>query len=232
MSLGIMQPYLLPYIGYFQLIAAVDRFVIYDNVEYTKKGWINRNRMLVNQKASTFTIPIKKASDKSLISEREVSNDFNSEKLLNKIHGAYSKAPYFSDTYSLLQKILAYESENLFDFLAYSLNQTLSHLDMSTTLIASSSLPVDRTLKGERKVMAICKAVGEREYINPVGGAHLYNKAHFQREGLDLKFIRPLPIKYCQFDDLFEPSLSILDVMMFNAVTQVREMVLENYELV
>ena len=60
-TLGIMQPYFLPYIGYWQLLSAVDQFVVYDNIKYTKKGWINRNRFLRDGTDAVFTIPLKGA---------------------------------------------------------------------------------------------------------------------------------------------------------------------------
>ncbi len=114
-----MQPYFFPYIGYFQLIANSDVFVIYDEIKYTKKGWINRNRFLSNGTATYFTLPLKKDSDFLFVSDRFLSLDWEKEKqkLLNKIREAYSKAPYFAETFSLFEKCLLFENTNLFAFI-------------------------------------------------------------------------------------------------------------------
>src|SRR6267378_6743344 len=106
MRLAVMQAYFFPYIGYFQLIAAVDLFIVYDNIKYTKKGWISRNRMLQNGKDVTFSLPLKSDSDYLNVCERELASNFNRDKLLNEIKGAYARAPYFSKTFSLLEQIM------------------------------------------------------------------------------------------------------------------------------
>ena len=113
MKIGIMQPYFFPYIGYFQLIQSVDIFVVYDNIKYTKKGWINRNRMLLNGKDVMFTLPLKKDSDLLDVRERELATDFNCNKLLNQIKGVYGGAPYFEQTFPLVKSIVRYEDKNL-----------------------------------------------------------------------------------------------------------------------
>ncbi len=95
MKIAIMQPYFVPYLGYFQLISAVDKFVVYDNIEYTKKGWINRNRILINNKDSMLTINLKKSSDFDNVINKEISNEFNRKKVLNKIKTSYKNAPFF-----------------------------------------------------------------------------------------------------------------------------------------
>src|SRR5258705_11030314 len=99
MRLAVMQPYFFPYIGYFQLIAAVDLFIVYDNIKYTKKGWINRNRMLRNGKDVMFSVPLKNDSDYLDVCERELAADFNRDKLFNQLKGAYRGAPNFSQTF-------------------------------------------------------------------------------------------------------------------------------------
>ena len=117
MKLAIMQPYFFPYIGYFQLIAAVDQFVVYDNIKYTKKGWINRNRILQNGTDVMFSLPLKSASDASYVCARELAANFNRDKLLNQLAGAYRHAAYFDQTFALLEQIVRYEDPNLFRYL-------------------------------------------------------------------------------------------------------------------
>ena len=159
-SLAIMQPYFLPYIGYFQLINAVDQFIIYDNIQYTKKGWINRNRMLQNGKDVMFSLQLKKDSDYLDIVDREISPDFSRHKLCRKIEGTYKKAPFFAEVFPLLETIINFEDQNLFKFLQHSIIAICNHLGITTEIKISSSLPVDSAIKGQDKVLALCLASG------------------------------------------------------------------------
>lgn len=219
MKVGIMQPYIFPYIGYFQLINAVDCFVIYDNIQYTKKGWINRNRILSNGKDEYFTVPLLKDSDFLNVIDRHLSNDWHKEKgkLLNKIKENYRKAPYFNDVIKLIEDCFNYSSSNLFDFIFNALNITLNYLSIKTQIIISSTLPINHSLKAEEKVIAICKQLQATTYINPIGGTELYSKEFFLKESINLQFIKANNIQYKQFSNEFIPFLSIIDVMMFNS---------------
>lgn len=228
-----MQPYFFPYIGYFQLMKSVDKMVIYDNIKYTKKGWINRNRILVTDKFDHITLPLKKDSDQLNIIDRYIADDFPKEKLklLNKIKGAYSTAPFYSECSSLLDKILSFNNLNLFHFIFNSLILLREYLDIDVQFIISSSLEIDHTLKSSEKVKAICKYLNAEIYINPIGGIELYDKEEFKAEGIELKFLKTKDISYKQFDNEFIPNLSIIDVMMFNSKDKIREM-LNEYELI
>jgi WbqC-like protein family len=198
-SVAIMQPYFLPYIGYFQLIAAVDQFIVYDNIKYTKKGWINRNRMLQNGKDVMFTLPLKGGSDSLDVCERELAADFNHNKLLNQFVGAYRRAPFFEQTFTLLEKIVQHEERNLFHYLHHSILSICEHLDISTKISTSSCMAIDHELKNQNKVLALCKAVDATTYINAIGGMNLYSSQTFRSEGLKLKFLRSRPFEYAQF---------------------------------
>lgn len=229
-----MQPYFLPYIGYFQLMNAVDEFIVYDNIEFTKKGWINRNRMLVNGTDAYFTIPLKKGSDYLQIKDRSLSQSWPSEriKLLNRIKEVYRKAPFFEQTYSLFEKCVLVDEDNLFSFIYFSLERTKEHLDISAKLIVSSTLAIDHDLKAENKVMAICKERKATVYINPQGGVNLYNKSNFSSQGIELSFLKPASFTYNQFGNTFAPWLSILDVMMFNEKEEVKKVLSAGYSLI
>ena len=117
MKLAIMQPYFLPYIGYFQLIAGADKFVIYDNIQYTKKGWINRNRMLQNGSDKVFSLPLAKTSDRLDIIGRDLAAVFIRRQLLNQFRGNYNKAPYFSDVWPLIEGLVLAKDNNLFRYI-------------------------------------------------------------------------------------------------------------------
>jgi hypothetical protein len=231
-KLAIMQPYFLPYIGYFQLIAAVDQFVLYDNIKYTKKGWINRNRMLQNGKDATFSLPLKRGSDSLDVRERELAEDFNRDKLLNQFKGAYRSAPYFAETIPLVAQIVQYHDTNLFRFLHHSIIRICGHLGISTEIRISSGIAIDHALKSQDKVLALCAALGASTYVNPVGGMELYSKEVFRANGVALRFIQSKPFEYPQFGDAFVPWLSIVDVMMFNPVDAIRSGISTNFELI
>jgi hypothetical protein len=224
-TLGIMQPYFLPYIGYWQLLAAVDRFVIYDNIKYTKKGWINRNRFLRDGSDVFFTLPLKKGSDFLNIDQRAIADDFDPDSLLKPIESAYRKAPHFASAFAVFEAIVRSTPRNLFEFLHNGLRLTAEYLEIKTPIVVSSSVAIDHELKGEDKVIALCGALGATRYVNFIGGREMYAVEHFNAAGIDLKFIRSRPIEYPQFDRPFVPSLSILDVMMFNSRDTVRGMV-------
>jgi hypothetical protein len=231
MKVGIMQPYFLPYIGYFQLIASVDKFVVYDNIKYTKKGWINRNRMLQNGTDKIFSIPLAKASDRLDIVERELSSDFNRQKLLSQFRGCYLKAPYFEDVWPLIESIVSFQDGNLFRYIENSIVLMCDYLDIDTEIIVSSSVEADHDLLSQDRVLSICGALNAKTYVNPRGGVELYSADEFASKDCDLKFINTNTIEYMQFGDSFVPWLSILDLLMFNSEDQIKKFVQNQYEL-
>lgn len=228
-----MQPYFLPYIGYFQLINSVDEFVIYDNIQYTKKGWINRNRILDNGSDRLFTVSIKKDSDYLDVVDRKLSESWNKDrkKLLNSLYMLYHKAPCFSEAYNVIEECLLDDEDNLFTFILNSLNKINNYLSIKTPIVVSSSVDINHSLKSQDKVLAICKAREATTYINAIGGMDLYSKTTFELNGIDLKFIKSQPITYTQFEDTFVPWLSIVDVMMFNSKDMIQEY-LNSYTLI
>ena len=224
MKLAIMQPYLFPYIGYFQLLASVDEFVIYDNIQYTKKGWINRNRFLRHGADAFFTVPLKKASDFLNVSDRALADDFDPKTLLNPLAAAYSKAPFFGVVFPMIETIVSAAPRNLFAYLHHSLVVTANYLEIRTPIVVSSTVAIDHGLKSEHRVLAMCKALGATRYLNSIGGRDLYSVSTFAKEGIELRFIQPRPIAYQQFHNPFVSGLSIVDVMMFNSRDAVRGM--------
>ena len=231
MKLGIMQPYFLPYIGYFQLISATDSFVIYDNIKYTKQSWINRNRILINGKYEYITLPLRNDSDHLYISQRYLSNSFSrdKQKLLRKVNNNYQNAPFFLNVYELLNEILEFRDNNLFRFIFNSLILVCKYLEINSNFIVSSTLPIDHTLKAENKVLAICKQIQADCYINPIGGIKLYSKERFSDNNIDLFFLNPKPVNYLQNNTEFVPNLSILDVMMFNSKDRIKFLLKNEY---
>lgn len=228
MKVGIMQPYFSPYIGYWQLMNAVDTYVIYDDVNYIKGGWINRNRILVNGKPTYFNVPMIGASSNKKINEVSVNNDPRLiEKNLHMIRDAYHKAPYYSDAYPCIEKILQTNESNLAKYLERSIRIIVKYLNITTKLILSSSMQKDCTLKGKEKVIHICHLLEATEYYNAIGGQDLYDYTEFQEQGIELKFLKTGDVYYEQYGNPAEKNLSILDVMMFNSPENIQKMLNE-----
>lgn len=232
MKLAIMQPYFLPYIGYFQLIAAVDLFVVYDTIKYTKRGWINRNRLLKNGEAALFTLPLAKASDALDVRERELAADFQPGHLLRQFRGAYAKAPYFADTMPVVERLVDQSERNLFRFIHRAIVEVCDHLGITTEIRPASAIAVEPGLQRDERILAICRAVGAKAYYNAIGGSELYAKDTFAARGVDLRFVQARPFAYDQLGAPFVPWLSIVDVLMFNPRDAVRQQVFGGYDLV
>ena len=231
MKLAIMQPYFLPYIGYWQLLAMADAFVLYDNIQYTKKGWINRNRFLQNGKDALFTLPLKKDSDFRPVVERFLADDFDCDKLLGQLEGSYRKAPFFQTVFPVIASVVRAEHANLFDYIHHSIRVIADFLSIKTPIVVSSSIAIDHSLRGESKVLALCKTMGATNYVNTIGGQELYSKSTFAACGITLEFIKTRPISYQQYGADFVANLSIIDVMMFNSRESIHAM-LDEYDLV
>jgi hypothetical protein len=228
-KLAIMQPYFLPYIGYFQLLRAVDVFVVYDDVQFMKGGWIERNRMLVNGAPHWFRLTLEKASHKLDINRRFFAEDIDSQKkaLLYKVHCAYAKAPHCAESMALLEEILAGDERNVAAMLARSLRILCRHLAIDTELRLSSEMVKNAGLTGEARVIDMVQQQGAGHYVNAAGGQALYDRENFAHHGIRLSFLQSRPIAYRQYGHDFVPWLSILDVLMFNSVEQTREFLLE-----
>ena len=232
MKVSIMQPYFFPYIGYFQLIANSDVFVIYDDVNFIKKGWINRNSILVNNTSYLFSMPLQNVSQNKLINEIFISDlDKWKMDLLKTISSSYKKAPFYQDVYPLIEKIISFDELNLAIYIQNSIQNLCAYLNINTKLIMSSEIVKNNGLKGENKIIDICLQLGATQYVNAIGGFELYTKENFRVKNIDLKFIKSEDIVYQQFKNEFKPWLSIIDVIMFNSV-EVTRILLNKFELI
>lgn len=231
-KVGIMQPYFFPYIGYWQLINAVDRYVIRNDVNFIKGGWIHRNKILINGEGHFINLPLRKASSNKYINEIEILNDAsNINKILRKIESAYRKAPYYQDVFPVLEKIIAQDEENLAKYLQYLIKEICRYLSIETKIYVASEIEMTPGLKGQDRVIDICKILQAELYINAIGGKELYSHEEFNNQGMQLRFLKTSDIMYHQAKDEFVPNLSIIDVMMFNEQKKIKEM-LNKYELV
>jgi hypothetical protein len=214
-----MQPYLFPYIGYFQLISAVDTFVLLDDVNFIMRGWINRNNILLGGKQHLFSVPLAKPSQNKLITETKLNfPEKDRQVLLRTIEAAYRKAEYFNDFFPVVKDIILFNEDDLSSFIQNSFSSTLSYLGVEKKILRSSQIEKDNSLSGEDRIVEICKKLGTETYVNLPGGKSLYNKRRFSNENMDLRFIETNSerIIYKQFNNQFVPNLSFLDIAMFN----------------
>lgn len=227
-----MQPYFMPYIGYWQLIAAVDRFIVLDDVCFIRRGWIHRNRILVGGAPHLFTLPLRGASQNRLICDLErVADDVWLRKFQRQLTENYRKAPYFSETMPLLQTILADPEPNLSRFLMAGLRATCRHLSIETELLSSSGRYANTSLAGQERILDICRQEGGRRYLNPPGGVELYDRGAFEARGIELRFVMPRNTPYPQPGNAFVPWLSAIDILMNVGRNGMRAM-LENFDLI
>jgi WbqC-like protein family len=234
MKLAIMQPYLLPYLGYFQLLHAADRFVIYDDVAFIKQGWINRNRILINGRATYFTVPLRQASSFRLIADTQIDDGPQNhrwrDKMLKTFENAYRRAPCFERVFPLLEDVIRRPAAGMKGMALAGIDVVARYLDIRTARVESSSVYRNAHLSGQDRVLDICRAERAVSYLNPIGGTQLYDREAFARAGLTVKFLKPLSIEYKQFGAPFVPDLSIVDVLMFNPPETARGF-LDRYEL-
>ncbi|CAN5768521.1 WbqC family protein [soil metagenome] len=232
MNVAIMQPYLLPYIGYFQLLEAADVFVVLDDVHYINRGWINRNRLLLDGAAQTFTVPLVGASQNRIINELELVPDERWRmKLLRTVKMAYRAAPEFEKSFPLIQSIFGCSEPRLAPFLLHSLESVKEVLRLDCEIVPSASRFENCEIKGAARILDICRRLGATRYVNPIGGLELYDSSLFEQAGIELRFLKARPTAYPQFKTPHIPFLSILDVLMFNGRESVADL-LTQYDLV
>ncbi|MCW7551389.1 WbqC family protein [Endozoicomonas gorgoniicola] len=233
MRLGLMQPYFLPYIGYWQLINLVDHFIIYDDVQYIKQGWVNRNRYLNNRKPTFFTIPVSKGSMKDHMLDKKIQPQWHkkeADKFIKSLKQNYLKSDY-AELIDFFEKIVLFQSSDMVEYLHNSITKVCELLDIDTKITFSSSLKRNMNLSGQKSVLDICKMVNANAYTNPIGGAEIYDKEYFEDSSVELSFIRAKPIEYSQLGkNKFVPYLSIID-MLFNCGIAGTKEYLTEYEL-
>ncbi|WP_321848536.1 WbqC family protein [Pseudomonas paraveronii] len=230
MNLVIMQPYFMAYCGYWQLLNAADKFVVYDDVNYIKQGWINRNRLLVNNKPCFITLPLTDASPFKKINNIELVNANWREKILKTIKNTYAKSRYFHEVYPTLESIVIYSSNNLADYVTNSIVEMAKLLEIDTQIVRSSSVYMNDALSAQERVLDICKKESASVYINAAGGRALYSFEDFSKAGIELKFISCAVVEYKQSGDEFTPYLSIIDQLMSMGGEAVKSS-LDNYSL-
>jgi hypothetical protein len=232
-SVAIIQPYVFPYIGYFQLLYSVEKVVFYDDVNFIKRGWINRNKILMHQSDFMFTIPLQKASQNKLINEVELADSkLFIQKFRQQLQSAYQKAPFYSEVIEVIESVFDAEYQNIGDLAIASILSVCNYLDIELQWMKSSQ-EFHETFGQEKadRLISISKKIGADNYLNPIGGKQLYEKEYFKNQEIELGFIQTGNVSYKQFKNEFVPYLSIIDVLMFNDVDRVKNL-LNKFDIV
>ena len=228
MKIAIHQPKLLPYIGYWQLIYAVDTFVIYDDVNFVKRSFINYNSILINKQQKKFTLELIGASQNKLINEIKVGE--NSNKILRTLELNYKKKPYYNLALPVLREIFCQKEKNLAKFIGYSIKKIFKYLEIDKKFIYSSQIDKNNNLKGQFKIIDICQKLNAKQYINAIGGKSLYDREKFLSKGINFNFIETNFTKHKNLNN-FNANLSIIDIMMNYSKNEILD-ILNSYKLV
>lgn len=247
MKLAIMQPYFFPYIGYFQLIHAVDKILLYENLDYMPKSWMTRNRILQkNGEPFYFHISVNNKSHNRKISEVQIVEDTHwKKKLLKSLYANYSYRNHFKNIFPVIEQIVNFQSNNLHEFIAHSIKTIAQLLDIKTEIVSNNSkyLSIENYLTEKyrsgvnidhRKIdrlLLIAKEEKATTFINAIGGVQLYSKEELAKNNLELFFVKTGDLVYQQFSKTFYPNLSILDVLFNCGIDQTKQWI-ENYELI
>lgn len=233
MKLVLMQPYFFPYLGYFQLMHLCDQFIVFDTVQYIKKGWINRNRILHPNGGSAYiNVPIHKPHSDTLIKDVLIKNNqLWKEIILNRLQHYYLGAPNKENVINFMKEIFLDDFDSLSELNTHILKRLCEHLEIKCTIttLSKSHISVEQANSPDEWGLHICKALDAKTYINAPGGITFFDRNKYRNEKIDIKFIKPIFTKYNQNKEHFEPGLSIIDLLMFNSVEKIQEM-LNNYE--
>jgi hypothetical protein len=221
--IALMQPYFLPYLGYFQLIAAVDCFVIYDNVQFIKNGWIERNRYLLEQEPKWFRVPLTKGSHTQQIMDKRIAETFAPGDILNKLSFAYRRAPHAQRMLTWLEALLVEPAQSIAELNERILRACCCLIGLQTPIIRSSDLSFSEDSKAQDRVLEVVQASAGTHYLNPFNGGHLYSAETFHQAGITLELLKANLPDYWQgsSEHPFVPGLSILDALMYNDVQTV-----------
>ena len=235
MRLGIMQPYFLPYVGYFSLIAACERFILLDTVQFIRHGWIERNRILKPMEGWQYIrVPLKAHHRETPIRDIRIDDSTSwRRRILAQLEHYRKSAPYYPEVSLWFESALSFETGSIVKLDQHLLRETCERLDIETPIEVFSELTVDiePPAAPDEWALHICRALGGvTEYWNPIGGQNLFDRSKYEASGIRLLFMEQHLTPYDQQREQFTPALSMLDVMMFNGIDTTRSM-FEAYEL-
>jgi hypothetical protein len=222
---AVMQPYFFPYIGYFQLIQNSRFFVILDDVQFIKGGWVHKNKILDRSgREFEISIPTMKPSSRSLISSLEIHENFSRLKTLTKIERCYRRANYFREAMDIIEPLVMFESNSMVHYLENSIKGLSKQLGADTKFVRASELAIGNPQTPHGRIIEVCKNIQCNAYLNLPGGRKIYAPSDFESEGISLSFLSPEIIEYEQFTFPFIGGLSILDTLMHSGLEATAEM--------
>ena len=230
MIVSIMQPYFFPYLGYFNLLHSSDVFVLFDDVQFIRRGWINRNRIQLNGEAFTFTVPVAKSSRDTPINQIAVSPEHFDEfaaKFFKQLKTGYGTAPFYDDVVALVRRTMSGPCDSIALLAERSIREVLAYVGIEKDIRRASALAPPASgqhLKGQDRLVHIATAMGANQYNNPPGGRDLYSPEAFADEGIALRFIQP-DLRPYDRPSPFIPGLSVLDVLMHVPPIDVAQMI-------
>ncbi|MEZ9859213.1 WbqC family protein [Vibrio splendidus] len=229
-SFSVMQPYIFPYLGYYQLVSSVESFVFYDDVTFIKGGYINRNSILLNGHPHRFTLPLIQASSNKKI--KDIDCHDKTSKILKSIEQSYSKAPYFLEVMPIIEKVMTGSDRRLSTLASSSIIEVFKYLNISKEFFNSSELNYERRNEAAVKLILMSKTLDKSNYVNPLGGEKLYNKDYFLEHDLELHFLKKRDVAYFQGNNKeFFDNLSMIDVLMWCSKNEIHEL-LTKYEII
>lgn len=235
MRVGIMQPYFMPYIGYFSLIKHVDFYIVFDTVQFIRHGWIERNRILKQKDGWQYiAVSLKKHERETAIKDVKVNNNVNWKEKIKAQLTHYKKAPYYNEVIKLLEQLFAKEYDYIATLDFEALKLVCEYLSIKTPMAVFSEmdLEIDDVKSADEWALNICNKIpNANEYWNAIGGSEFFDRSKYTEAGIELKFQKVIIEAYRQKGNIFEPGLSIIDVMMFNSKDEINQM-LDNFELI
>ena len=234
-KLAIMQPYFFPYIAYYALLNLVDEFILFDTPQFIRHGWIERNRILNFHKLEPmyFKVPLLKKSNRLKINEITIDKQKNwKQKILSQLIPYKKKATFYPNVILLLEEIFSQEFESIAELNYHSLVITAKYLGINTEikLLSKMNLSINPAKEADEWALEITKALAYKNYYNAENGHLFFDKSKYENEGIQLFFLKMQATRYNQKIDEFIPFLSLIDVMMFNSVDEIQDM-LKNYIL-
>jgi len=228
MKVALMQPYFFPYLGYFQLIHSVDEFIIFDQAQHIRRSWITRNRILNAHKESIYiNVPVCRAQRETIIKDIQINNDINwQEKIIQQLL-YYKDAPNFTNVMEFVKECLSIKCDNVGQLNTSLLRMTCNLLNIDThiTVLSEKFPSIDEAKEADEWGIKVSQALNASTYINAIGGKEFYDQQKYNEEGLDIQFINPILAPYKQFNHEFVPGLSIVDILMFNEISKIKEMI-------
>lgn len=235
MKIASHQPYFFPYIGHYSLIYSADLFVFADLRQYTRKGWMARNRILkpLRREAQYFRIGLIKPRDKASLTECCLhKNEKWKIRILDQVAHYKNVAPYFNETILIIKDLFEKKYITLLEFNIESTKVLLNIFNINTPTILFSDIE-QKVEKADRPGLwglKICKALNASAYVNAPDGEKFMPVKEYIKSGIRLGFIQPDIKNYNQFNNEFISHLSIIDVLMFNGIKKTSEMI-KKYEI-